>query len=475
MATTAEIEKQATEARTEKRGTPLSALAHRNFRLFWTGGFLSNTGTWMQALAQGWLMYELTHSAFWLGFDGFCATAPAIILTPLGGVFADILDRKRMLLISQVVAGATALVLSILIWTHAVRFPMILVASLITGCCFALASPAYQAFIIDLVGRKDLSNAIALNSAQFQLSRVLGPVLAGLAFRFFGVAGCFFVNGISYVAIVIALAMVQLPKRGATNAAAVANDATGDATNDAGATTARDEIAAATSIPEGAREIPAAAPRPAMNSRAVWRDLKEGFRYVTQRPRVFTLLMISAVTTLCGAPYMTMMPLFARDVFHLDASGLSLLMGVAGAGAFCGALMLALMGDVRRKGWFVLGGTLTFGVCVVGFALAHLLIAPLTYALYVALAFLFLIGFGLVSSIAVVNMLLQHLVTDEMRGRVMSMFMLSFFGAFPIGNFFAGLAAERYGAPYTLAVGGTLIVVFSLVVFVFNPRLRELS
>ncbi|MCA1815314.1 MAG: MFS transporter [Acidobacteria bacterium] len=471
----AEIEEQKTEARAEKRGAAVSALAHRNFRLFWAGGFLSNVGTWMQALAQGWLMYELTHSAFWLGFDGFCATAPAIILTPLGGVFADILDRRRMLLASQVVAGASALVLSLVIWTNLVRFPMILAASLVTGCCFALASPAYQAFIIELVGRKDLSNAIALNSAQFQLSRVLGPVLAGLAFRFVGVAGCFFVNGISYVAIVGALAMVRLPKRGAAAATRPADSTT--AGDEPVAPTTRDdvdavneherEIAAALSVSEGAREIGPAATRPAISRQDVWRDLKEGFRYMLGRPRVFTLLVISSVTSVFGAPYMTMMPLFARDVFHLDASGLSIMMGVAGAGAFFGAVGLALLGDVRRKGLFVLGGTLTFGACVVGFALSTTLVP--------ALVFLFLIGFGIVSSIAVVNMLLQHLVTDEMRGRVMSMFMLSFFGAFPVGNLLVGVTAPRYGAPHTLAVGGAVIVVFAAAVALFNPRLRALD
>src|SRR5919199_1136904 len=233
---TAEVEEQGKGASEAKRGAAVSALAHRNFRLFWAGGFLSNVGTWMQALAQGWLMYDLTHSAFWFGFDGFCATAPAIVLTPLGGVFADVLDRRRMLLASQVVAGAAALVLSILIWAHVVHFTMILAASLVTGCCFALASPAYQALIIELVGRKDLSNAIALNSAQFQLSRVLGPVLAGLAFRYVGTAGCFFVNGISYAAIVAALAMVRLPKRGAAATTTVAAEAT-DAAGAAEATT----------------------------------------------------------------------------------------------------------------------------------------------------------------------------------------------------------------------------------------------
>lgn len=422
-------------------GGAFSSLAHRNFRLFWAGAFLSNTGTWMQTLAQGWLMLLLTNSAFWLGFDGFVATAPGLVLLLLGGVFADIFDRKRLLIVSQIVAGSTALVLAILIWTHVIHFTMILAASFVTGCCFALASPSYQAITIDLVGRRDLSNAIALNSAQFQLSRVLGPTLAGIAFKFLGVGGCFFINGISYIAIVVSLMMVKIPKHGG---AVVAADASGSGV-----------------------EVSAVAPRPAVDRHSVWRDIKEGFRYVLRRPRVLTLLSISSVTSLCGAPYMTMMPLFARDILKLDASGLSILMGTAGAGSFCAAVIIALLGNVPRKGWFVLGGSFMFGACVVGFALWHTLAA--------ALVFLFLIGFGIVSSVAVVNILIQQLITDEMRGRVMSMFMLSFFGAFPIGNYAAGVAAERFGAPHTLAAGGIIITVFVALVAILNPRLRAID
>jgi MFS family permease len=420
-------------------GGAFRSLAHRNFRLFWAGAFLSNTGTWMQTLAQGWLMLLLTNSAFWLGFDGFVATAPGLVLLLLGGVFADIFDRKRLLIVSQIVAGATALALALLIWTHVIHFTMILAASFVTGCCFALASPSYQAITIDLVGRRDLSNAIALNSAQFQLSRVLGPTLAGIAFKLLGVGGCFFINGISYVAIVASLVMVRIPKHANAVGAAVAT---------------------------GSGAV-GAAPPPAVDSRSVWRDIKEGFRYVLRRPRILTLLSISAVTTLFGAPYMTMMPLFARDILKLDASGLSILMGTAGAGSFCAAILIALLGNIPRKGWFVLGGSFMFGACVVGFALWHTLAA--------ALVFLFLIGFGIVCSVAVVNILIQQLITDEMRGRVMSMFMLSFFGAFPIGNYAAGVAAERFGAPHTLAAGGIIITVFIVLVAILNPRLRAID
>jgi MFS family permease len=410
------------------------ALAHRNFRLFWAGAFLSNIGTWMQTVAQGWLVLKLTNSPFWLGLDGFAATSPGLVLTLLGGVYADRIDRKRLLIYTQAGAGLTALALAILIATGVVRDAshvwIILVASFITGCCFSLASPSYQAITIDLVGREDLSNAIALNSTQFQLSRVVGPALAGVGFQLFGLAGCFFVNGLSFVAIIIALSLVRIKSAGGTSAAARAGAATGE--------------------------------KPSM-----WRDLTNGFRYVWSRPRVFLLLLISAVASLFGAPYMTLMPFFTRNVLGLGETGLSVMMGVAGAGSFLSALMLTFLGQLRRKGIYVLGGVAAFGACIIGFALSRNV--PLS------LLMLFGIGFSIVCSIAVTNMLLQELVTDEMRGRVMSMFMLSFIGAWPIGSFLAGVAARRFGAPYTLAAGGIIIVIFTIYVAIRSPRLRAIN
>ena len=442
-----------------------SALRHRNFRLFWMGAFLSNTGTWMQTVAQGWLVLQLTDSAFWLGFDGFAATVPGLLLTLLGGVFADIFDRKRMLIATQTVSGLTALALAALVWTEAVHFSMILVASFVTGCCFALAGPSYLAITIDLAGREDLSNAVALNSAQFQLSRVLGPTFAGVAFRAFGVAGCFLVNGLSYVAIVASLLMVRFDDDKAKTAAADATIAA-DAASVADATTMTD----ATTVTGAAGAAQPTQPRRARRAtdgRAIWRDLVEGFSYVRGRPRVLMLILLSAVTSVFGVPYLTMMPLFARDVLRLDASGLSLLLGAAGAGSFCAALWITFLGDVRGKGWYVLGGTFAFGVCLVGFALSE--------TLWSALLFLFLVGFGVVSAVAVSNMLLQQLVTDEMRGRVMSMFLLSFIGAWPIGNLLAGTAAKYYGAPRTLAAGGIVVAAFVAYVAASSPRLRSLD
>jgi MFS family permease len=401
------------------------ALSHRNFRVFWIGAFLSNVGTWMQAVAQGWLVLQLTDSSLWLGIDAFMATAPGFFLTLAGGVFADLVDRRRLLLYTQIVAGLAALALATLVWTNHINIWMILGFSLITGCCMALAAPSYQAMTFDLVGREDLANAVALNSAQFQLSRVAGPMLAGFGFKFFGLAGCFYLNGLSFVAVVIALRMVRF-----------------------------DETRKALSS------------HSVKDRRALWQDLINGFQYVRRRPRVSSLLIMAAVTSLFGAPYLTLIPIFARDIFHLGASGLAWMMGMAGAGAFCGALFLTYLGDFRRKGWFLLGGAFGFGVFLIAFAYAN--------TLWLSLTCLFGVGFTVVIAVALTNTLLQQLVTDEMRGRVMSMFILSFIGTMPFGNLLAGIFAHRFGAPATLTGGGICIIIYVTIATLRNRKLRDL-
>ena len=204
----------------------------------------------------------------------------------------------------------------------------------------------------------------------------------------------------------------------------------------------------------------------AINRRAILRDIFEGFSYVRNRPRVSSLLLLSAVNSFFGAPYFTLVPVYARDIFHLGETGLALMTGTAGAGAFFGALLVAYLGDFKRKGWLVLFGAIVFGVCVTNFALSTSF--PLT------LFFLFWLGFALVVSVATTNTLLQKLVTDEMRGRVMSMFMLSFMGTMPIGNILAGWASHSFGTPHTLATGGMVVTLVAALVAIFNKRLRQL-
>jgi MFS family permease len=400
------------------------ALSNPDFRIFWIGAFLSNVGTWMQAVAQGWLVLLLTNSPFWLGLDAFMATAPGFVFTLLGGVFADLIDRRRLLIVTQVIAGLGALILATLIATHVVNRWIVLAFSFVTGCCMALASPSYLAMTYDLVGREDLANAIAMNSTQFQLSRVVGPALAGVAFRLFDLAGCFYANGISFIAVVVSLVKVRPQHK------------------------------------------PITATHSVRDRRALWRDLIEGFRYVRNRPRVSSLLLLASANSLFGAPYVTLVPIFARDIFHLGETGLALMMGTAGAGALFGALLVAYLGDFKYKGWFVLGGAIVFGVCITNFALASRLSLSLT--------FLFGLGFALVVSVAITNTLLQKLVTDRMRGRVMSMFILSFMGTMPIGNIIAGTASTHFGPQHTLATGGIIITLIGTGVAIFNKRLRDL-
>lgn len=399
------------------------ALSHRDFRLFWIGAFLSNVGTWMQAVAQGWLVLLLTNSAFWLGLDAFVATAPGFLFTLAGGVFADLIDRRRLLLFTQIVAGVAALGLAVLVATGLVNRWMVLGFSFITGCCMALASPSFLAMTYDLVGREDLSNAIAMNSTQFQLARVVGPALAGVAFKLFDLAGCFFANGVSFIAVVAALWVVR-PER---------------------------KTVATHSV---------------RDRRALWHDLTEGFRYVRNRPRVSALLLLSGVNSLFGAPYFTLVPIYARNIFRLGETGLALMMGTAGAGAFFGALLVAYLGDFRRKGWFVLGGAIAFGLFITAFAVSARLI--------MSLVFLFGVGFSIVVSVAITNTLLQKLVTDQMRGRVMSMFILSFLGTMPIGNIVAGAASNQFGPQLILAIGGVIVTLVATGVTIFNKRLRDL-
>ncbi|HYY97545.1 MAG TPA: MFS transporter [Pyrinomonadaceae bacterium] len=420
------------------------ALSHRNYRLFFTGAFLSNAGTWMQTVAQSWLVLQLTNSGTWLGADTFMATAPGLLLTLFGGVIADRVDRKRLLMCTQAVSGLSALTLSALVWTDTiswrgdVRRPsdvwMILALTFVTGCCWAISGPSYQAITVDLVEREDLANAIALNSSQFQLARVVGPTLAAVAIRLFGLPGCFLANGLSYVAIVSALSLVKFERPGAAKAV-VDKDAAGGA-------------------------------RAASAGRSMWAELAEGVRYVRGRPRVRVILLCSTVVCLFGSPYMVLMPLFAKNVYGWGETGLSLLMGTAGAGALAGALALAYMGDFRRKGLFLLGSLFGAGACIVGFASAG--------GVGAALPLLFGAGFSMVCFFALGNTLLQQLVRDEMRGRVMSMWLLTFIGTLPLGSVLSGASADRFGARPTLAACGLVLLLFGLTVASRNPSLREI-
>jgi MFS family permease len=396
-----------------------SAFRNPGYRTFWIGAFVSNIGAWMQIVAQGWLVLELTDSAFMLGLVGFAGSLPWLMLLLVGGVYADRLDRRRLLIRANLGMMACAAVLTALTWTGAVRIWHVFALSLASGSAIALAAPAFQAFLHDLVGRRDLQNAIALNSAQFNLSRIVGPSLAGLTLGAIGVAGCFGVNTLSYLGAIVALMLIRVPSR---------------------------------PVPE---------PGP------VWDSIVEGFGYVRARPRILALLSIAALVSLLAMPYATLLPIVARDGLGLDASGLGWLFAVGGGGAVCGALSIAFGHLLPARGPWLLGCAIATGLATMTLGLAR---SPL-----VAAVALVAIGFSATSAVALTNTLLQELVDDAMRGRVLSMFGLAFMGTFPVANLLAGTLAGLTSASVTLAMTGALLAIVVAGIAWTRPRLRALE
>ncbi|MFN2415464.1 MAG: MFS transporter, partial [Pyrinomonadaceae bacterium] len=370
-------------------------------------------------------------------------------------VIADKLDRKRLLIYTQALCGLSALVLAFLIWAEVIQWKgearrpsdvwMVLVLTFVTGCCWALSGPSYQAITFDLVGREDVANAVALNSSQFQLARVVGPLLAAVTMSLLGMTGCFLANGLSYVAIVVALSRVNFERPGAGKLAG------GDEAE------ARAADAGAPAVAEASKTV--------AGRRSMWGDVVEAFGYVRGRPRVRVVLLCSTVVGLFGAPYLVLMPLFARNVYGWDEAGLSLMMGTAGAGALVGALTLAYLGDLRRKGLLLLGSLFSAGACITALGAA----SPAA-----AVPLLFVTGMSVVCLFALGNTLLQQLVRDEMRGRVMSMWILTFIGTMPVGSVLSGAASDRFGPRPVLSACGIVILVFGLAVASRNPSLREM-
>ncbi|MGH9556957.1 MAG: MFS transporter [Terriglobales bacterium] len=373
----------------------LRALRHPDFRLFWAGNFLSNIGTWMQNVAQGWLVLELSNSPFWLGVVGFAASAPMLVFTLIGGVIADQVDRRRMMMRTQAAMMLFAFVLAALTWFKVVNVGEIVLLAFATGTAMSLMAPSYQAMVPQLVPREDLSNAIALNSAQFNLSRVVGPTLGGFAMAWFGVAGNFFLNGLSFLAVLIALSRI--------------------------------------------RHLPPAAE----NNTGMIDKLSEGFRYVLSQREMTSLITLVGVVSILGFPYLIFMPMFARDILHVGETGLGLLMAASGVGAFLAATTLAWQGEVKHGGRRVAMAASVFFATVIAFSFStNFLISTLLQMV---------VGYSMILMVASTNTLLQHLAADEMRGRVMSIYATAFLGFAPIGSLIAGALAGTFSAPYAIA------------------------
>lgn len=397
----------------------LRALRHRNFRLFLGGQIVSLTGTWMQQVALGWLVYRLTRSPLLLGLVGFAGQIPSLFLAPLAGVWADRWNRHRMVVATQALSMLQALLLALLVLGGAVRIWHVLALSLFAGLVNAVDVPARQSLLVQLVGgRDDLPNAIALNSSTFNAARLVGPTVAGVLIARLGEGLVFLVNGLSYVAVIVALFAMRLP--------------------------------------------PPVGPPAARGS--VWPTLKEGLRYVTGFAPIRSILLLVALVSLAGVPYTVLMPVFAGDVLRGDAHTFGFLMGAVGVGALAGALLLAARRSVRGLGRLVAVATAVFGAALLGFSWSR--------HLATSLPLLFGCGFGLMVQMAASNTILQTLVDDDKRGRVMSFYAMAFMGTLPLGSLLAGALATRMGVPATLRLGGVLCLIGAAAFARALPALR---
>ncbi|HEX6039220.1 MFS transporter [Longimicrobium sp.] len=393
------------------------ALRHRNFRVFYVGQLLSLAGTWMQSTAQGWLVLELTNSALLLGIVTAVTSLPTLLFSLWAGDLADRADKRRIILVAQVVSLAAALVLALLTDTERITYPVLLALVFVLGTASAFEIPTRQSFFVDLVGPADLPNAIALNSAAFNATRIVGPALAGVVIGVAGVAACYYANAVSYVAVIIGLLMMRLPSF---------------------------------------------VPRP--RTASTLESIREGLAYIRSDRLVRTLVWLIAGMSVTALPYVMLLPVFARDVLKVGAPGLGSMLSATGTGALAAGVSLAA-GRVRvPRGRLILGAAAAFALLLMAFALCP------WYPL--SLGLLALVGFTMILNNASVNALLQSKVPDHLRGRVMSVYVFMFVGMTPLGSLQAGALARWMGAPYALATGaGTLLLIIAWIA-VNIPELR---
>jgi MFS family permease len=395
-----------------------AALRHRNYRLFFGGQMVSVTGSWMQNMAMSWLIYQLTNSALLLGAIGSLGTLPMLVLGVPGGVMADRVEKRRILLATQSAAMVLAFVVAALTFGHLIRPWHIAALSLLSGTVFACDMPARQAFVVEMVeDRRHLMNAIALNSSIFNGARIIGPAIAGVLVASVGPAWCFLINGVSFTAVLVGLLLMRFPPR----------------------------------------------PRPPQET-SVLADALSGLRYLRANSTVMGLAGLLAVFSVFGWSYAVLMPVFARSVLHVGPRGLGYLMTATGVGALAGALTVAsLSGRPSRSVLF--GGALLLSAALLGFS------ASRAFALSLGLAAL--AGFGGVAFMSTANTTFQMSVPDEVRGRMMGVWALVFAGSAPLGSFQMGIVAQYFGAPTAVAIGAAISAVAALGALVLLARRRR--
>jgi MFS family permease len=396
----------------------LSSLAYRDFRIIWAGAFASTIGTWMQKIAQSWLVFDLTQSSFFLGLDDFLGQLPILLFTILGGVIADRHNRLRLMLSSQYVQMTTAFTLAALVWTGTVRVEYILILSAVTGFAQAFGGPAYQALIPTLVPKAHLPNAIALNSIQFNLSRILGSLLAGVTLAAFGAAMCFVLNGLSFLFVVAAIMSLSL-----------------------------------THVPPAERKT-------------ILADMRGGFSYLKRQPALIALTIVAFLTTFLGLPLLTFLPVVAQNVFQGEIGLYSRMMAFSGAGSVIGALIVAWLGRSQRMGLILLLVQVMLGILIAGFSLSRVL--------WLSELILLLAGISSMIVTAMATSLVQLLVPDNLRGRVVSIYMVALRGGMPLGSLASGYAATLVGVPVVLGINGALVTLVAIYFLVRSHGVREL-
>ncbi len=380
------------------------ALRHRNFRLFFGGQSISLIGTWMTRIATAWLVYRLTGSAWLLGIVGFTGQIPTFLLAPFAGVWVDRLNRRHVLVVTQTLAMVQSLALAVLTLSHRITITEIFVLSAFQGFINAFDMPGRQAFMVQMVeGREDLANAIALNSSMVNMARLVGPSLAGLVIAGFGEGYCFLIDGVSYIAVIASLLMMR---------------------------------------------VPTFTPRVAVVS--MLEQLKEGWTYVSEFAPARTILLLFASISLMGMPFTVLMPVFAAKVLHGGAHTLGFLMGALGAGALVGAISLALRKSVLGLGRVIAISSAVFGAGLMAFALSRVL--------WLSLVLMVITGFGMMQQMAASNTIIQTIVPEDKRGRVMSYYTMAFVGMAPFGSLLAGGLAHFFSAPTTLLVTGAFCI-----------------
>jgi predicted MFS family arabinose efflux permease len=394
------------------------AFQYRDFRLMWIGACTSSIGTWMQIVAQGWLIYRLSHSAFLLALDQFLAGIPIFLFSLIGGVVADRSERRRILLVSQYIQMASAAALTILVATDLVHVWMILCLSFVSGLAQAFGGPAYQALIPTLVDREDMPNAIALNSIQFNLAVTVGPALAGVTLARFGEKWCFGLNALSFLAPIVSLLMIT------------------------------------------ARYMPQ------KSSDSMFGSLKQGIQFVRKQGSMEALIVLAFSMTALSMPMRTYIPVFVKDIFHRGPETYGNLLSLMGVGSICGSLGVAGLGNITKKGRFALTMLVCLGAGIAGFSLSKLL--PLSYAM------LILVGASMMAVFATVTSLVQLITTNEMRGRVMSVYNCAFRGGMPMGNLVSGWLVPAFTAPVVLGVNGFLLVLVALYFLIVQRRVAAL-